>query len=132
MAERYDMVVRIAKEPTKALKAVAEPMYMHPRSITHTMVTSWAWKGLRHLLETWRSQPEAGVASSRARVQRVRPATQWAPGMQTSMLMRKRISRAVVAAVDRVACWYIAASGRETMLVLKTSSRDVIPYSIAK
>jgi hypothetical protein len=41
--------------------------------------------------------------------------------------MRKMKRRPIVPASLRVACWYIAARGRETMLVLKTSSRDVTP-----
>jgi hypothetical protein len=40
---------------------------------------------------------------------------------------RKMRRRPIVPALLRVTCWYIAARGRETMLVLKTSSREVTP-----
>jgi hypothetical protein len=57
----------------------------------------------------------------------MRPQTTYAPGMATRKSSRKMKSRPIVAASLRVACWYIAARGRETMLVVKTSGREVVP-----
>jgi hypothetical protein len=57
----------------------------------------------------------------------MRPQTTYAPGMATRKSSRKMKRRPIVAALERVACWYIAARGRETMLVVKTSGREVVP-----
>jgi hypothetical protein len=57
----------------------------------------------------------------------MRPQTTYAPGMATRKSRRKMKRRAIVAALERVACWYIAARGREMMGVLKTSGREVVP-----
>lgn len=48
----------------------------------------------------------------------MRPATTSAPGMVIRKLIRRMNKSPIVPALLRVACWYIAASGRETMLVL--------------
>ena len=67
------MVVNIAKQPTKALKAVWLPMKMQPRIVQQQPQTKVALKGLRWVGETRPTIPEKGVASSRARVHSMRP-----------------------------------------------------------
>ena len=43
--------------------------------------------------------------------------------------MKQMPSRAAVPALERVACWYIAAKGSAVIGLLATSSKDVMPYS---
>ena len=74
MAVRYDRLDRTTKEPTKALKAVAEPTYMQPRIVHIPPQRSVALNGFRQVPLTLPNVLLNGVAPSLASVQNVRPA----------------------------------------------------------
>lgn len=70
---------KMAKEPTKALKAVWLPRKMHPKIVQIIPQSAIALKGTRSLSFTFAKKAEKGVALSRASAQNMRLHTSRTP-----------------------------------------------------
>jgi hypothetical protein len=73
MNARYDSEARTMNDPTKAEKAVLEPMYTSPRTVFMIAHANVALSGFPHWWFTCEIQVDQGVAPSLPRVHSIRP-----------------------------------------------------------
>lgn len=73
MANKYDVDVRMMKEPTRSVKAALLPSWIAPKQVHSRAARTVAGTGQLSLSLTCEKRPEKGVALSRARVHQIRP-----------------------------------------------------------